>query len=127
MKKRVIGLTLVVCLLFSTTAFASSTSISQMSPDMNAAIEVATSYLEDAAYSQYFYDAQDLVAHTIEVIPENEKAVLSQSIAEYPSFNRPKLLYHMKIPALTPGHSRLLRKTWSCIGTVLPTMGILTS
>ena len=86
MKKRVIGLTLVVCLLFSTTAFASSTSISQMSPDMNAAIEVATSYLEDAAYSQYFYDAQDLVAHTIEVIPENEKAVLSQSIAEYPSF-----------------------------------------
>lgn len=37
-------------------------------------------------YSQYFYDAQDLVAHTIEVIPENEKAVLSQSIAEYPSF-----------------------------------------
>lgn len=52
MKKRVIGLTLVVCLLFSTTAFASSTSISQMSPDMNAAIEVATSYLEDAAYSQ---------------------------------------------------------------------------
>lgn len=64
MKKRVIGLTLVVCLLFSTTAFASSTSISQMSPDMNAAIEVATSYLEDAAYSQYFYDAQDLVAHT---------------------------------------------------------------
>lgn len=84
MKKRVIGLTLVVCLLFSTTAFASSTSISQMSPDMNAAIEVATSYLEDAAYSQYFYD-------------------------------------------VTPGHSRLLRKTWSCIGTVLPTMGILTS
>ena len=33
-----------------------------------------------------FDDAQDLVAHTIEVIPENEKAVLSQSIAEYPSF-----------------------------------------
>ena len=127
MKKRVIGLTLVVCLLFSTTAFASSTSISQMSPDMNAAIEVATSYLEDAAYSQYFYDAQDLVAHTIEVIPENEKAVLSQSIAEYPSFRSAQLLYHMKIPALTPGHSRLLRKTWSCIGTVLPTMGILTS
>ena len=124
MKKRVIGLTLVVCLLFSTTAFASSTSISQMSPDMNAAIEVATSYLEDAAYSQYFYDAQDLVAHTIEVIPENEKAVLSQSIVR---LDRPKLLYHMKIPALTPGHSRLLRKTWSCIGTVLPTMGILTS
>ena len=119
MKKRVIGLTLVVCLLFSTTAFASSTSISQMSPDMNAAIEVATSYLEDAAYSQYFYDAQDLVAHTIEVIPENEKAILR--------LDRPKLLYHMKIPALTPGHSRLLRKTWSCIGTVLPTMGILTS
>ena len=37
-----------------------------------------------------------------------------------------QLLYHIKIPALTPGHFRLLRKIWSCIGTVLPTMGILT-
>ena len=127
MKKRVIGLTLVVCLLFSTTAFASSTSISQMSPDMNAAIEVATSYLEDAAYSQYFYDAQDLVAHTIEVIPENERQSFPRVSRNILRLDRPKLLYHMKIPALTPGHSRLLRKTWSCIGTVLPTMGILTS
>lgn len=94
---------------------------------MNAAIEVATSYLEDAAYSQYFYDAQDLVAHTIEVIPENEKAVLSQSIAEYPSFRSAQAVVPYEDTSINTGHSRLLRKTWSCIGTVLPTMGILTS
>lgn len=103
MKKRVIGLTLVVCLLFSTTAFASSTSVSQTSLDMNAAIEVATSYLEDAAYAQYFYEAQDLAEYTIEVIPENEKAVLSQSIVEYPAFREAQAIVPYEDTSINAG------------------------
>ena len=109
-KKRVIGLTLVVCLLFSTTAFASSTSVSRTSPDMNAAIEVATSYLEEAAYAQYFYETRDLAEHTIEVLPENEKAVLSQSLAEYPSFRSAQAIVPYKDTSINTGTLQAFEK-----------------
>ena len=72
--------------LLSTTGFAYAESAALVNPDMSAAIDVATSYLEESAYARYFYEMRDIEQFTIASISETEQVALSQSIASYPSF-----------------------------------------
>lgn len=103
MKKRLLGLVLTLSVLLSVTGFTYAESASQVTPDINAAINVATSYLEESAYARYFYEARDTEQFTIASIPETEQASLSQSIANYPAFRNAQEIVPYEETNITTG------------------------
>lgn len=103
MKRMLRVITLALALLVSTTGFAQAEAASPVDPETGAAINVATSYLEESAYARYFYEEWDADQLTIAGISEGEQAALMQSIASYSSFRTAQEIAPYEETSITTG------------------------
>ena len=104
MKKKIIGLFLVLATLVSTAGLTFAAQPSTLNQDMDKAIEVTKSYLQESAYAQYFYEPCDVEKFTIMAVPENNRESLEQNIKNYAEFKATQAIIPYENTSITLGN-----------------------